>query len=315
MAEKLVVAHGWPPTRHSNPSPLLQTGSTRNDDLLVVQTGHVQLRRLGELQLEPQKAKPMETEVILVPYDSGLKNFRMGNGPAYIVNFGLKKRGLSGMRTKEVSIDTSLPLEVGTTLQVARVLASAVAQTVKQGRFPLVLAGGCMSSIGTLAGLSDPPALIWLDAHGDFNTPDTTVSGFFDGMALATATGRCWQGLIATIPGFRQVPESHAILVGARAFDPIEHLLLKSSAITVIEPQAVRDGGAAAALEPGLKRLRALQARVYLHIDLDVLDVGRAGKAVLTARAFSHSDRVRFKGIIGRFRQTACVRLCLQAWV
>lgn len=218
----------------------------------------------------------MEIQVILVPYDSGLKNFRMGNGPAYLANFGLKKRALSGLRTKEVSIDTTFPLEVGTMIQVARALASTVEQTMKQGRFPLVLAGGCMSSIGTLAGLGDPPALIWLDAHGDFNTPDTTVSGFFDGMALATATGRCWQGLTATIPGFRPVPESHAILVGARTFDPIEHLLLKSSAITVIEPQAVRDGGAAAALGPALKRLRARQARVYLHIDLDVLDVGEA---------------------------------------
>lgn len=218
----------------------------------------------------------MEIQVILVPYDSGLKNFRMGNGPAYIANFGLRKRGLGGIRTKEVSIDTSLPLEVGTTLQVARALASTVEDTIKRGRFPVVLAGGCMSSIGTLAGLGGPPALIWLDAHGDFNTPDTTVSGFFDGMALATATGRCWRRLTASVPGFRPVPESHAILVGARAFDPIERLLLKSSAIAVIEPLAVRNQGMAVALEPALKRLRERQARVYLHVDLDVLDVGEA---------------------------------------
>jgi len=200
----------------------------------------------------------------------------MGKGPLRIVSNGLKQSGLAGIHVVEVPAEGKFPFEVGTTLRVARLLARAVRETVNQGGFPLVLAGGCMSSIGTLAGLGAPVGVLWLDAHGDFNTPETTVSGFFDGMALATATGRCWRSLAATIPGFEPVPESQVILLGARAFDPAERKLLARSAVTLIETSALRRTGVRGRLEPELKRLRAVTSKIYLHIDLDVLDVAEA---------------------------------------
>jgi arginase len=117
-----------------------------------------------------------------------------------------------------VEVQGQVPLEVGTSFAVARRIAESVRQAVSSGAFPLVLAGNCLSCVGTLGGLGAPsPAIIWLDAHGDFNTPETTVSGFLDGMALATAVGRCWGKLAATIPGFCPVPEKQVVLVGARA--------------------------------------------------------------------------------------------------
>jgi len=61
--------------------------------------------------------------------------------------------------------------------------------------------------------------VLWFDAHGDFNTPESTLGGFLDGMALAIATGRCWTGLAATVPGFTPVAEENVVLVGARDLD------------------------------------------------------------------------------------------------
>jgi arginase len=98
-----------------------------------------------------------------------------------------------------------------------------------------VLAGNCISCIGTLAGLGDPPpAIIRLDAHGDFNTPESTLSGFLDGMVLATAVGRCWGKLAATIPGFHPTPEAQVVLLSARDFDVDERALLDHSAVSLI---------------------------------------------------------------------------------
>ena len=67
-----------------------------------------------------------------------------------------------------------------------------------------MLAGNCNTALGSVAGLDhlDRTGVVWFDAHGDFNTPETTVTGSFDGMALAMLTGRCWTGLYIACPAF-----------------------------------------------------------------------------------------------------------------
>ncbi len=170
-----------------------------------------------------------------------------------------------------------LALEIGTSFAVARQLAEKVCDAASGGAFPLVLAGNCISCVGTLAGLGAPvPSIIWLDAHGDFNTPETTISGFLDGMALATAVGRCWGKLAATVPGFRPVPERQAVIVGARDLDVDEGALLDSSSVHLVDVQRIRNHGLYAALEPLWARIQAQTERAYLHIDLDVLDPSEA---------------------------------------
>jgi arginase len=218
----------------------------------------------------------MEIQIIQVPYDSGYKNLRLGNGPAHIINRGLKKRSQGGIHIDEVVIENRFPLEVGTTFQLAHALADRVREATQQGRFPLVLAGNCMSSIGTLAGLNEPVGVVWLDAHGDLNTPESTLSGFLDGMALATITGRCWGNLAATFPGFDPVPDRQVIILGARDFDPAERRLLDASAMTPIGTPRIRQAGVEAVLKPALQRICRFTPRIYLHIDLDVLDVSEA---------------------------------------
>jgi arginase len=176
-----------------------------------------------------------------------------------------------------VEVQDRFALEIGTSFAVARELAEKVRGATGRRDFPLVLAGNCISCIGTLAGLGDPPpAIIWLDAHGDFNTPESTISGFLDGMALATAVGRCWGKLAATVPGFRPVPETQVVLLGARDFDVDERALLDRSAVSLIDAQLIRKHGVRAALEPLLPKIQTHTGRAYLHIDLDVLDPAEA---------------------------------------
>ncbi len=221
----------------------------------------------------------MRTQIIQVPYDSGYKNRRMGRGPGHIVRHlrAEKNFPVDGLEADEVEARDHLALEVGTSFAVARQLAEKVCDAAGRGDFPLVLAGGCISCVGTLAGLgAPPPAIIWLDAHGDFNTPETTISGFLDGMALATAVGRCWNKLAATVPGFRPVPETQVGLLGARDFDADEHALLDRSSVHLVDVQRIRSHGLHVALEPLWARMHAQTERAYLHIDLDVLDPSEA---------------------------------------
>ena len=221
----------------------------------------------------------MRTQIIQVPYDSGYKDYRMGRGPGHIVRHlkAGKNFPVDEVKVDEVEVHDRFALEVGTSFAVARQLAEKVCNVTARGDFPLVLAGSCISCVGTLAGLgAPPPAIIWLDAHGDFNTPETTISGFLDGMALATAVGRCWSKLAATVPGFRPVPERQAVLVGARDFDVNERALLDSSAVHLIDPQRIRNQGLRTELEPLWAKIQTHTARAYLHIDLDVLDPAEA---------------------------------------
>jgi arginase len=129
------------------------------------------------------------------------------------------------------------------------------------GNFPLLLAGDCSIGLTTLpTALRHRPEakVLWLDAHGDFNTPDTTPSGFLGGMALAGACGRWDAGTEGAID-----PEQ-VVLAGVRDLDPGERALLEESGATVI---------GASVVETLVAVKNALDgAPVYVHLDVDVLD-------------------------------------------
>jgi len=223
----------------------------------------------------------MRLTVFQVPYDSGRYAERMGRGPLHLVERGLL-RTLEAQGHDVELVPLRLPdgfiTEAGAAVGLQRQLAQAAGQARTARRLPIVLAGNCNATLGVLAAAhaETPPhatGLLWLDAHADFNTAETSRSGFFDGMALAMITGGVWQELAATVPGFRPLSERDVILVGARHFDPAEEQRLDSSQITCLAA-----GDVPGALVPALVSLRQRVPRVHLHIDLDVLDpsVGRA---------------------------------------
>jgi arginase len=208
--------------------------------------------------------------LIALPYDSGRRGERMGAGPAVLSRVLEPRVRDAGHPVHRVTIEApahSWRAENGTAFDLARGVATAVQDARDAGAFPLVLSGNCgPAAIGCVA-TEGNPAVFWFDAHGDFNTPDTTISGFLDGMALATVTGRCWTQLAHAVPGFHPVREDAVVLVGARDLDPLEAASLEMSPIRQVSAASLRPELGA---EISLLRERCVGA--YLHLDLDVLD-------------------------------------------
>ncbi len=129
------------------------------------------------------------------------------------------------------------------------------------GRSPVLVAAECSVALTTLPAVfrHRPDArILWLDAHGDFNTPETTPSGYLGGMCLAGACGRWDAGL-----GQEAVPVDRLVMCGVRDLDPEERSALERAGVPIIGTQ----------LETLVHLVNALDdAPVYLHLDLDVLD-------------------------------------------
>jgi arginase len=201
----------------------------------------------------------------------------MGRGPLHLVERGLVQ-DLETLRHEVDLVPIRLPegfvTEAGAAAEVQRRIAQEAGRALAAGRFPVVLAGNCSTTLGMMAAHAPgTTGIIWLDAHADFNTPETTTSGFFDGTSLSQVTGGAWHALVATVPGFHPVAERDVVLVGARDLDPAEEERLARSHICRIPAADVPD-----ALEAAFDQLSRRVSQIHLHIDLDVLDptVGRA---------------------------------------
>ena len=144
------------------------------------------------------------------------------------------------------------------------------------------------------------PGVVWLDAHGDINTPDITIEGYLDGMGLSILTGGCWQAMASQIHDFRPVPESAALLVGARDFDELEKAHLDSSGVTLVGPERLRDPDA---LLDAISRLDPEPTGIYLHVDLDVLDDSEATVNVYSAPGGVTADELEalVAGVLDRY--------------
>ena len=218
----------------------------------------------------------MEIQILAVPYDSGHRGLRMGAGPEALLKAGLVE-ALRGdghnisVRLAELDPD-QWQAEIQSSFELMRMLAAAVREARNAGRFPIVLAGNCNTAVGTLAGLgSDSIGVAWFDAHADFNTPETTTSGFLDGTAVAIISGRCWTQLAATVPEFSPIADDRICLIGTRDIDSLESALLDDSSVSVISPRQLRDS-----LSRRLQFLSEHVDRIYVHLDLDVLDASVA---------------------------------------
>lgn len=219
----------------------------------------------------------MELHLFQVPYDSGHFTERAGCGPDYFVKNGLAEflqNAGHQVKLSRIQSQASFMTEIGTWYELNRLLAGEI-NTLPAGSFPIVLSGNCNSSVGTLAGINrDEIGVIWFDAHGDFNTPETTLSGFLDGMGLAMVTGRCWQALLQQIPGYRRVPDCNVIHVGGIDLDPAEMKMFKDAGIPLVTNNPRFENALLTSLEIALNELCKKVKSVYIHLDLDVLETG-----------------------------------------
>jgi len=213
--------------------------------------------------------------LLIAPYDSGHADTRMGAGPTALDRGGaadrLRARGHL-VRTQVLAPSPGWQAELATAFELDRLVADAVARSRVSEEVPVLLAGNCNTTLGVLAGLSGARrriGLLWLDAHGDFNTPDEDTSGFLDGQGLAIVVGRCWRALAARVPGFTPLPERDVVLVGARDLSSAQVDVLERSDLTWLRPaQGRRPADVAAALDDLSGRVDA----VHFHVDLDVHD-------------------------------------------
>ena len=152
-----------------------------------------------------------------------------------------------------------------------RRIATEVANARMAGAFPLVLAGNCNSSVGVVAGIDDPEAsLVWFDAHPDFDTPDEHLSGYFDGMGVATIAGQCWRNLAATIAGFRPMQLDRIVYCGIRDFEPGQLEKIRALRMHAVEGSKQIGTDYHNGLASKVECLSFTRAMV--HLDLDCLD-------------------------------------------
>ncbi len=143
-----------------------------------------------------------------------------------------------------------------------KAIATQVSSAIAAGRRPVSIAGDCCTTIGVTAGLQQAgvaPFLIWFDAHGDFNTWETTPSGFLGGMPLAMLAGLGEQTMPISV-GLRSLPFERIVLTDGRDLDPGEQELLAGSGITHY---------------PDPKRLLDISFRdfpLYIHFDTDIIN-------------------------------------------
>ena len=185
---------------------------------------------------------------ILTPYflDEPLPELEALTGPGWQMNRG----GLSG------------PDQRARMSALHEALAGRVERALQAGDRPGSIAGDCCASIGRAAGMQRAgidPLLIWFDAHGDFNTWETTPSGLLGGMPLAMLVGRGEQTMPQAV-GLRLLAEEHVVLTDARDLDPGEADALRGSRVTHL-PKVI-----------GLLDFPVPEGPILVHFDTDVLD-------------------------------------------
>jgi arginase len=235
--------------------------------------------------LQPRSVN--EITLLVVPYHLGREGHGMALGPDAYLDGGLEQALASrGYDVRVVRVVRPSPFKdrPSAIADINAELAKAIAAALREGRLALIAGGNCNVALGAVAGLQQagraPAGVVWFDAHGDFNTPTTTPSGFIDGMPLAILTGRCHRRIWARLRRGQDelvgpITDELVVHAGGRDLDPGEELEFALSTVARVSSRELLEGGARA-LDPALARLGERAAAVYLHIDIDVLDPATA---------------------------------------
>ncbi|ABG04234.1 arginase [Rubrobacter xylanophilus DSM 9941] len=162
-------------------------------------------------------------------------------------------------------------------LRAVREVCSAVSrrarEAVARGALPVFLGGDHSISIGTVSGVcaAGRTGVLWVDAHADFNTPESSPSGNIHGMPLAALTGRGHPDLVGVGGEGASVRPEDAVLVGLRSVDREERDLLREAGVRVYTMKDIDAYGVAAVVRRALEHLSGLP-RLHLSLDLDVVD-------------------------------------------
>lgn len=234
----------------------------------------------------------MKIRIIELPLDFGASRRGSDMGPSAIRLAGLKQSLLDLGHEPEESLPViSVPPQEFVTegdpsakfldpiADACFALADRVSTSMDDGAFPLVLGGDHSIAIGTLAGLGSHYrsndlrwGVLWIDAHGDFNTPETTPSGNIHGMSLAVACGYGPKQLVDLYGGFRKLDPANVVVLGARDLDSGEKGNLRRAGVTVYSMTEADRLGIAETIRRIVSFFKDRVDALHVSVDMDAMD-------------------------------------------
>jgi len=236
-------------------------------------------------QSQARDDHPVRVALVKMAYVGERNVPELSGGPDYLEQGGLRKlledQGFQTKLASSVALSADEEKAYGSWNRLALAesqLAKVVAGERRSGNLPVGLLANCSSILGMLSGLqhSGPSAkplrvgMVFVDAHGDFNTPETTLSGMLGGMPVAIAAGQCLTRMRLKTGLEPAVPTRHIVEVCVRDTDPLEQELLDRSEIQQLSLEDVRTRSAN--LHSAMKRLSDATDLIYIHVDMDGLD-------------------------------------------
>lgn len=229
----------------------------------------------------------MQIDIIGVPIDLGADRRGVDMGPSAIrysmlqkkledLGYQVRDEGNIEVPIAEMCRVSNPKLKyIDCILPTSRRIAGAVATSVQAGHFPLVLGGDHSLSIGSVRGAARGRKLgvIWIDAHADFNTVETTPSGNIHGMPLALLAGRGESSLVQLwdepVP---VIDPAHIAVIGARDLDQGEKANLTAAGVMVMGMEQIDRHGMVKVMERAIERASQGTDGIYLSLDMDSLD-------------------------------------------
>lgn len=235
----------------------------------------------------------MKLALVNLSYNTQGKGSGGASGPAALIRAGLvdrlEEQGHAGICVHEVKLSPEEEAQYGGWNRVGVAgghLADIVSNAVQKDAFVLGLLADCNGVLGMLGGLQGGGegwprrvGLVWIDAHGDYNTPETSPSGMLGGMPVAVASGKALHRLRKMNKLLFPLQPPDILMAGMRDLDDLERQMIEGDGLQVICEQDMIECNER--MHEGMRRLSARQDLIYVHVDLDILDPESAPAAGL----------------------------------
>ena len=226
--------------------------------------------------------------IIGIPIDLGQQHRGVDMGPVAIryagLSAALKKLGYHPQDVGNIEVPGHYTLTDRGFSDRLPLIRAACEETyelarraIKDGTIPVFLGGDHSASIGSIGGVTHDCdcGLIWIDAHGDFNTPQTSESGNIHGMALAILSGKGPRELVDVGREGAKLKPKHVVLIGPRELDEIEKDSLRASGCTIFTMRDIDELGISSVIARGLEQLSDCQ-HLHVSLDMDCIDPNEA---------------------------------------
>lgn len=234
-----------------------------------------------------------EIEIIGVPIDLGQNKRGVDMGPSAVryagldaalaeVGFQVHDAGNIPAPVRDTVVHEEAQHFLPSIRQTCQAAYHAAQHSREAGRIPVFLGGDHSLAIGSIGGVTheEPCGLLWIDAHGDYNTPESTITGNIHGMTLAVLMGEGYPELVTVGRSGAKLAAQDVVMVGIRDLDPRERDRLRESGITVYTMRDIDEHGMGTIARLAMERL-SHRERLHVSLDMDVLDP-QAGPGVGT---------------------------------